>query len=142
MAGEDISSILRTRYGNKYAPALLRGRSIANRTKSDRAILADLEMDGEVGTRLEERQYLKQIEDSVTDLISSLSFMLENITIVVRCYQDFRAQTSSAVVSDLRREMQTDIILKGFEDRKRDLVLFDSQAQALRRKVDSASSLV
>lgn len=103
----------------------------------DRAILADLDGEDVELARLDERQYLKLLEDAVDEAASILAHTrdtAEKMRATIRTHRKYTVE--SPALEDHA------LIDRGFEDIVQDLRHHEAQTKTLHNKVRSASELV
>lgn len=87
-----------------------------------------------------ERQRLKQIEDSILDLLIVLESTLDTVNSLIEKYRYSATQEvlgqRSGVVSD------DDPILLGLNDKRKDVLLYRSKVDTIRAKVQGTTELV
>jgi len=105
--------------------------------QADRAILADLSRAGVEIAQLEERQYLKQLEDALDEAISILDHTLntaETVRDSITCLRK--------TVNSISSHENQPILDYGFREVTMSLNHYLKQAKTLKNKVQSASDLV
>jgi hypothetical protein len=94
--------------------------------------------------RLEEGQYLKQLDDMITDLTSTFSSSLHICNTLRERHQQYNAGLRRRTPPQLRESNRLcpDIVSEGFRDKIAELKHYRLQAESLRSKVRSAANLV
>ena len=96
-------------------------------------------------TRLEQRHYLKRIDDFIVDLSMAIAHMRDNVSTFIQCvdiWQDQKMTSSAVDTHPFVRQREHNILHKGFEKQKNDLSRYGEQLVALQQKVQSVSILV
>ncbi|KAJ4665798.1 hypothetical protein HRR95_008550 [Exophiala dermatitidis] len=107
-------------------------------TQADHAVLADLEGEDADFARLDERQYLKQLEDGVDEAASILAHTRKAAEILRANFGLCKGFTAESEASE------DDVVLldQGFQEVIHNLRHHEAQTQILHTKVKSASDLV
>ncbi|EXJ76507.1 uncharacterized protein A1O5_01015 [Cladophialophora psammophila CBS 110553] len=103
-------------------------------TQADRAILTDLNGDGVEMTQLEERQYLKQLEDALDEAAAILEHTTDTADTVHKSFMP--------AWPNITRNIPFEILDHGFQEVIQGLRHYGTQTETLRNKVKSASDLV
>jgi len=95
-------------------------------------------------TRLEQRQYLKRIDDFIVDLSMAVTHMRENVSTLIRFIELCEVEDIPFSQEGSLSEHQAGhcTLRKGFERQRDDLIKFGEQFAALQQKVQSVSNLV
>ena len=109
--------------------------------QADRVIAASVDNNSLIRiTEFVERQRLKQIEDNMLDLLVVLDSTLDTVCSLIEKYSYGATQEvlgrPSGIVPD------GDAILRGLNERRRDVLLYRSRVEAIRAKVQGTSNLV
>lgn len=109
--------------------------------QADRVIAASVDNNSLIRiTEFTERQRLKQIEDNILDLLVVLDSTLDTVCSLIEKYnygatQEVLGRPSGVVPDD-------DAILRGLNEKRRDVLLYRSRVEAIRAKVQGTSNLV
>jgi hypothetical protein len=106
-------------------------------TKAERAILAEFGREAVYSAELEQRQYLKQLEDMLTDITIAIDSALDTCSILECKHQEFEENTSSGVESP-----SSEMISQVLAEKKRELRHHRSQAEQMLMRARSAEALV
>lgn len=103
--------------------------------------MADVESEGPIRiSDLEERQGLKQIEDSVLDLQIVFASTLDTIDTLIQNYGIYQRRLKGHKYDSTT--LDDDLLHMALVEKRRDLLLFVVKLDALRSKVSGTSQLV
>jgi hypothetical protein len=114
------------------------------RRQSDIVLMTEVEPNDFSMTRLEQRQYLKRIDDFIIDLSLAITHMRDDASTLIRCVDvwDVEEATSYTQKQHSTRQAEPCILRKGLERQRDDFKRFGEQLTALQQKVQSVSTLV
>jgi hypothetical protein len=108
--------------------------------KTERAILADFDREGIYLAELEERQYLKQLEDMVTDITSAVDSSLDVCSMLGSRHNEFEETRRPGM--RLSPSAASKIFPQMLAEKERGLRHHGSQADRMLMKIRSAETLV
>jgi len=111
------------------------------RNVAEQAILADFDNDGIHLGELEERQYLKQLEDMITDLMTAVDSSLDICSTLQVKHSRYAEEQSQGRAQPSRRRLN-ELFNQVIAEKERDFRHYRAQADVLRMRIRSAEALV
>jgi hypothetical protein len=106
-------------------------------------IVSSVEDDGLVPVAdFTERQRLKQLEDSVLDLLLILDSTLDTVETMIEKYQEDTTQAWLGKPGYSQSLAQDDILVQALKEKRRDILLLKTKVEMLRAKVSGTTELV